>query len=374
MKAIYLDYNATTPVAADVADSMIPYLRTHFGNPSSSHAYGLEARRGVEIARRRVADLLSCDPDEVVFTGGGSESNNNAIRGAALALRDRGNHIVTSAIEHPAVTEVCRYLETRGFHTTYVPVDGEGLVSVEDVEKALTPETILITIMHANNEVGTIQPVGEIAQLARRRGILVHTDAAQTVGKIPARVDDLGIDLLSIAGHKLYAPKGIGALYVRSGTPLRKLIHGADHEQGRRAGTENVPAIAGLGRASEIAAGDLEKNMWHLQAMRDRLHEGLVRRVRDVKLNGHPEKRLPNTLNVGFRGIRADALLSRLDGVAASPGAACHSGECTVSRVLEAMRVAPEYALGAVRFSTGRETCADDIDRAVELVAEAVRA
>ncbi len=373
MKPIYLDYNATTPVAPGVVEAMMPYLREHFGNPSSAHAYGLVAREAVERARLQVAGLLRCDQDEIVFTGGGSESNNMAIQGVAFARRDRGNHIVTSAIEHPAVTEVCRFLETRGFRTTFVPVDRYGLVKVKDVEKALTSETILISIMHANNEVGTIQPVAEVSALARGRGILMHSDAAQSVGKIAVRVDDLGVDLLSVAGHKLYVPKGIGALYVRRGTQMEKLVHGADHEQGRRAGTENVPEIVGLGHGCEIAAADLAKNMIHLRATRDRLHEGLIRALIDVKLNGHPEKRLPNTLNVSFRGVEANALLSQVGDVAASPGAACHSGDVKISRVLEAMHVPVECAMGAVRFSTGRETTQADIDRAVELICEGAR-
>ncbi len=372
MKPIYLDYNATTPVAPEVADAMMPYLLEHFGNPSSSHAYGVETRRAVEQARRGVAGLLQCEPDEIVFTSSGSESNNTAIQGVALAHRDRGDHIVTTAVEHPAVIEVCRFLETQGFRTTCVSVDEHGLVNVEELERALTPATILITVMHANNEVGTVQPVAEISRLAHKRGIPLHTDAAQSVGKIPTRVDELGVDLLSVAGHKMYVPKGIGALYVRRGTRMQKLIHGAEHEGNRRAGTENVLEIVGLGRGAEVAARDLDKNARHLQTLRDRLHRALERALTGVKLNGHPVKRLPNTLNVGFRGVEANALLSLIDGVAASPGAACHSGETRVSRVLEAMRVPMEYAMGAVRFSTGRETSADDVDRAAELVVTAV--
>jgi len=254
MKPIYLDYNATTPVAPEVADAMMPYLLEHFGNPSSSHAYGVETRRAVEQARLGVAGLLQCEPDEIVFTSSGSESNNTAIQGVALAHRDRGDHIVTTAVEHPAVIEVCRFLETQGFRTTCVSVDEHGLVNVEELERALTPATILITVMHANNEVGTVQPVAEISRLAHKRGIPLHTDAAQSVGKIPTRVDELGVDLLSVAGHKMYVPKGIGALYVRRGTRMQKLIHGAEHEGNRRAGTENVLEIVGLGRGAEVAA------------------------------------------------------------------------------------------------------------------------
>ena len=288
MKPIYLDYNATTPTAPEVAEAMRPYLEEHYGNPSSSHWYGVQTRKAVELARRQIADMLGCRTEEVIFTSGGSESNNYAIKGAALARRDKGNHIITSAVEHPAVLQVCDYLQKHGFEITQLPVDEYGLVSVGDVERAITTQTILITIMHANNEVGTIQPIAEIARLAKERGILMHTDAAQSVGKISTGVDELGVDLLSIAGHKVYAPKGIGALYIRAGVELEKQIHGADHEQNLRAGTENVLEISGLGKACEIAARDLAKNSAHMKSMRDRLHEGLQARLTDIKLNGHP--------------------------------------------------------------------------------------
>jgi len=373
MKPIYLDYNATTPVDPVVAEAMLPYLREHFGNPSSSHGYGVQAKRAVERARRQVADLLGCSPDEVIFTSGGSESNNMAIKGIARANRARGNHIVTSAVEHPAVVEVCRALEAEGLRITFVPVDGDGLVGLSDLEEALTPATILVTVMHANNEVGTIQPIPEIARLARERGIPMHTDAAQSVGKVPVRVDDLGVDLLSLAGHKLYAPKGVGALYVRRGIRLEKLIHGADHEQNRRAGTENVPEIVALGMACEVAGRDLERNAEHMRAMRDRLAGGLERELGEIRMNGHPERRLPNTLSVSFRMVEANTLLSEIEEVAASAGAACHSDQVDVSPVLEAMGVPVEFAMGTVRFSTGRETREEDIDRAVEAVSSAVR-
>jgi cysteine desulfurase len=373
MKPIYLDYNATTPIAPEVAEAMRPYLEEHFGNPSSTHWYGAQTKRAVEKARQQVAELLGCQPDEVIFTSGGSESNNYAIKGSALANRQQGNHIITSAIEHPAVIEVCKYLESDGFQVTYVPVDEYGLVDVAEVEKAITAQTILITIMHANNEVGTIEPIAEIAELARQHHIIMHTDAAQSVGKIPAKVDDLGVDLLSIAGHKLYAPKGIGALFVRHGTRLEKLIHGADHEQNRRAGTENVLEIVGLGKACEIARRDLVKNMDHMKTLRDRLHQGLTRELGEIKLNGHPERRLPNTLSVGFANIEANTLLDEIQGVAASAGAACHSDSVDLSPVLAAMKVPLPYAMGTIRFSTGRMTTEEEIDRAVEIVAKAAR-
>lgn len=368
---IYLDYNATTPIAPEVAEAMMPYLTEHFGNPSSSHWYGIQTKKAVQAARRQTADFLGCHPDEVIFTSGGSESNNYAIKGAAFAYRKKGNHIITLKIEHPAVIEVCRHLEEVGFEVTYLPVDEFGLVDVAELKKAVTPKTILITVMHANNEVGTIQPIAEIAEIAHHHKIIMHTDAAQSCGKIPAGVNELRVDLLSLAGHKLYAPKGIGALYIRHGTRLEKLMHGADHEQNRRAGTENVLEIVGLGKACEIAGRDLEKNASHMKNMRDRLYQGLEQKLDDIKLNGHPEKRLPNTLSLSFRGIEANTLLSEIEEVAASPGAACHTDKVDVSYVLEAMNVTLEYAMGTVRFSTGRKTTAGEIDKAVEIVAQA---
>ncbi len=376
MNPIYLDYNATTPIAREVAEAMLPYLYEHFGNPSSSHPYGLVAKRAVEAARAQVAGLLGCQPAEVIFTSGGTESNNYAIQGAALARRERGNHIITSAVEHPAVIEVCHWLETQGLRLTVLPVDEYGLVNPADLEVAISPETILVTVMHANNEVGTIQPIAELAEIAHRHGALLHTDAAQAVGKIPVHVDELGVDLLSVAGHKLYAPKGVGALYVCSGIRLANLMHGAGHEGGRRPGTENVIEIVGLGQACEIAGRDLEQNMVHFKAMRDRLHKGLLRELGEgaVKLNGHPEKRLPNTLSLSFRGAEANALLAEIgQQVAASAGAACHADRVDVSAVLRAMSVPLEWAMGAVRFSVGRGTTVEEIDRVVKTVAEAIR-
>ena len=338
MKPIYLDYNATTPIHPEVVEAMMPYLTEHFGNPSSSHSYGIEAKKAVEKARAQVADLLNCKPDEIAFTSGGTESNNYALKGVAFANRQKGNHIITSAIEHPAVIQVCRYLEENGFHITYVPVDEFGVVNVPALEQAISPQTILITIMHANNEVGTIQPLEEISKLADNKGIIFHTDAAQSIGKIPADVSRLGVTLLSIAGHKLYAPKGVGALFIRRGTKLQKLIHGADHEQNRRAGTENVPEIVGLGKACEISKRDLDKNKNHMKDMRDRLHRGLEKHFPELKLNGHPERRLPNTLSVSFANIEANTLLDEIEGVAASAGAACHTDSIDISSVLVAMR------------------------------------
>jgi cysteine desulfurase NifS/selenium donor protein len=373
MKPIYLDYNATTPIDPEVAEAMRPFLYEHFGNPSSAHWYGAQTKRAVELARRQVAGLLDCRPDEVIFTSGGSESNNHAIKGVAFALRSRGNHLVTSSVEHPAVIEVCRFLEQRGFRVTYLPVDGEGRVDPGDLERAITPQTVLVSIMHANNEVGTIQPIAELAAVARARDVLFHTDAAQSPGKIPVRIGELGVDLLSLAGHKLYAPKGVGALFVRRGVQLEKQIHGADHERNLRAGTENVLLVVGLGRACEIAARDLERNATRMRATRDRLHAGLERELGPLRLNGHPEERLPNTLSLGFAGIEADTLLTELEQVAASAGAACHAESVELSPVLTAMAVPEDYAMGTVRLSTGRATADDEIDQAVEMIAAAVR-
>ena len=373
MKPIYLDYNATTPIDPEVAEAMRPYLFEYFGNPSSSHWYGIQTKKAVDEARRQVANLLHCNPEEVVFTSGGSESNNYAIKGTAFANREKGNHIITSTIEHPAVLKVCKYLAEKGFQITYLPVDEFCLVKPRELQKSIRPQTILITIMHANNEVGTIQPIAEIAKIAKEHGIVFHTDAAQSVGKIPTRVDELEVDLLTIAGHKLYAPKGIGALYVRGGIRLEKLIHGADHEQDLRAGTENVLEIVGLGQACEIAKRDLEKNTHHMQKMRDLLYAGLRQQWGEIRLNGHPEKRLPNTLSVCFKSIEANTLLAEIESVAASAGAACHSDSVRVSSVLEAMQVDLEYAMGTVRFSTGKMTTEEEVNHTVAVFVKTAR-
>ena len=373
-RSIYLDYNATTPLDPGVIAVMRPYLDEHFGNPSSSHSYGRVARAAVEKARRQVSGLLNCAPSEVVFTSGGTEANNYAIRGIALARHSVGNHIITSNIEHPAVTAVCKRLEQDGFKVTYLPVNEHGEVSVSAVDEALRTETILITVMHANNEVGTIQPIESVARLANRRGIPFHTDAAQSVGKIPTDVNALGVGLLSIAGHKLYAPKGVGALYVREGLTIGPLMQGAGQEGGRRPGTENVLEIVGLGEACEIAALRLSTNAEHMKRMRDRLAAGLLEQVPRLRVNGHPEKRLPNTLSVSVEGVDASILLLDIDGrVAASAGSACHSGEVHISHVLRAMNVPMEWARGTLRFSTGRMTTEVHIDAAVTAVAGAIK-
>ena len=368
---IYLDFNASTPIAPEVAEAMRPFLSQHFGNPSSQHWAGIPAREAVERAREQVAEHLQCSPDEIVFTSGGSESNNHAIKGVFFALREKGNHIITTQIEHPAVINPCRFLEKLGAEVTYVPVDRHGRVDPQDIQRAITPRTILITVMHANNEVGTIQPIEEISKIARERGIVFHTDAAQSVGKIVTKVDDLGVDLLSVAGHKLYAPKGIGALYIHKGTPIEPLIHGAGHESGRRAGTENVLLVVGLGKACEIAKShvnddgilELRNRFWKL--LQDNFGEKVV-------LNGHPLHRLPNTLNVSFVGKAGGEILSRLDGVAASTGAACHSGSVELSPVLKAMGISNEVGMGAIRFSLGRTTTIQELERVVHLLRNSI--
>ncbi|HEC21481.1 MAG TPA: cysteine desulfurase [Chloroflexi bacterium] len=372
-KPVYLDYNATTPVDAEAVAAMLPYLSERFGNPSSAHPYGREARQAVERARAQVADLLGCQPEEIVFTGGGTESNNTVIKGVAEAYREQGKHIITTAIEHPAVLEPCEWLATRGYQVTILPVDEHGRLTPATLEKALMPGTILVSVMLANNEIGTIQPLAEVARLAHARGALVHTDAAQATGKIPVDVKALGVDFLSVAGHKLYAPKGVGALYIREGLRLPKFMHGASHEANRRAGTENVPGIVALGQAAEVARRDLSENMAHMRAMRDRLWEGLSARIPDIRRNGHTEHGLPNTLSVSFRNVEANALLERIsDRVAASAGAACHADEVSVSAVLQAIGLPLEYAMGTLRLSVGKMTTPQEIDTAVAALVEAV--
>ena len=372
-KPIYLDYNATTPVHPEVVEAMLPYLREYFGNPSSAHWYGVQARRAVDKARTQVAALLNCDPDEIVFTSGGSEANNAAVKGVAWLKRAAGTHLVTSLIEHPAILEVCASLEGQGFEISQVPVADDGLVDPQEVASILRPDTILITLMLANNEVGTIQPIAELAALARERGILLHSDAAQAVGKIPVDVRRLGVALLSIAGHKLYAPKGVGALYVRRGVALPKFIHGAGHERNLRAGTENVAGIVGLGTACEVVGRDLEQEGRRLARLRDRLEGGLLAQCSPCRVNGHRERRLPNTLSISFRGLKANAIITDLDRVACSAGAACHADEVTISQVLRAMRVPPDYAMGTIRFSLGRMTTEAEIEQSIDAILRTVR-
>ncbi len=372
-KPIYLDYNATTPLDAEVKEAMLPFLDNDFGNPSSQHYYGTRARKAVEMAREQVAGLLNCFPDEIVFTSGGTESNNYAIKGSALQNRMKGSHIITSSIEHPAVSEVCRFLETEGFRVTYLAVDQYGMVNPQELEKAITPETILISVMHANNEVGTIQPIEELTGIAKEHGIIFHTDAAQSAGKTVIDVGKMGVDLLSLAGHKFYAPKGVGALFIRRGTKLQKLMHGADHEHNMRAGTENVLQIVGLGKAAEIAHRDLESVTLKMRQTRDQLYSLLESGLNSIKLNGHPESRLPNTLSVSFPLVEANTLLTAMEEIAASAGAACHGKEVDISRVLTAMEVPVDYAMGTIRFSTGRYTSSHDIEKSAQIIIDTVK-
>ena len=361
---IYLDYNATTPVAKEVAEAMQPYLFEYFGNPSSSHWYGQQTKAAVEESRKSIAELLNCSPNEIVFTSGGSESNNYALKGYAFQNKHKGNHIITSVIEHPAIIEVCKFLSEQGFEITYLPVDESGRLRVEDVEKAIKPETILITVMYANNEVGTLQPIKEISALAKKHNIAVHTDCAQAVGKVPVDVEDLGVDLLTIAGHKFYGPKGIGALYVREGIELQKLIHGADHEMNRRAGTENILEIVGLGKAAELAMIEPDERMLRERKLIDILKDGLLH-LGDIQFNGNKEFCLPNTLSVSFKNLRAADILSNMPNIAASVGAACHSDAVKISATLDAMNIPLEYALGTLRLSVGKYTTEEEIKTAI---------
>jgi cysteine desulfurase len=368
---IYLDYNASTPVDESVRDAMLPYLGRTYGNASSSHAMGRAIREGVEKARCQVASLLGASPEEIVFNSGGTEGCNHVIKGVAYALRERGKHIITSAIEHAAVLNSCRFLEEQGYEVTYVGVDSTGRVDPESVVNEVRPDTILIAIMHANNEVGTIQPIAEIAEIAREGGVLMYTDAAQSCGKIETRVDRLGVDFLTIAGHKLYAPQGIGAMYIRRGVTLEPLNHGAGHQHGQRSGTEPSALIAGLGAAAELAS----RHDWAARAttLRSRLYDGLRRSLGDdVALLGHPTERLPNTLCVGFRGRIGAEVLAACSDLCATTGAACHANRPERSATLTAMNVPEEIAFGAVRFSLGRPTTEREIDAAAEQVVTAV--
>ena len=362
---IYLDFNASTPLAPEVVEAMRPFLTEHFGNPSSLHWAGAPGKAAVERARAQVAGLLGAWPDEIVFTSGGTEANNHALQGAFLAHRERGRHVVTSAVEHPAVLRPLEHLRALGAEVTVVGVDRSGRVEPEAVRRALRPDTILVSVMHANNEVGTVQPIAEIARLAHAAGALCHTDAAQSVGKIPVRVDDLGVDLLSVAGHKLHAPKGVGALYLRRATRVTPLLHGAGHESGRRAGTESVLLDVGLGAACELASHFV--GLEPVRALRDWFEEALVRRFGDqVTVNGARAERLPNTCSVNFVGRSGAEVLAALPGVAASTGSACHAGAVELSAVLAAMGVSPRAGMGAVRFSLGRTTTRAELEAVLE--------
>lgn len=358
---IYLDYNATTPIDKEVADTMLPYLYGNYGNPSSNHELGIAAKKAIEYARGQVASLLNCSPEEILFTSGGSESNNTVLKGVAHTFREKGNHLITSKIEHPAIINPCKYLENLGYEISYVDVDQYGIVNPLDIENLITDQTILVSIMHSNNETGSIQPIERISEICHKHHVLFHTDASQSIGKVPMDVKSLDVDFLTVAGHKLYAPKGIGALYIRDGIHIEPLIHGAGHEHGRRAGTENIILEVGLGQACEISMATL-KNL-EIKELTAYFYGRLKEKFGDaIHLNGHPKKRLPNTLNISFLGFNGHEVLERLNGIAASTGSACHSGMTTISPVLSAMGVSDKVGRGAVRFSLGRYSTKDEID------------
>lgn len=374
MRRVYLDHSATTPVRPEVLEEMLPYLKGEFGNPSTLYSWGREAKRAIEEARARVAALIGAQPEEIVFTSGGTEADNMALIGAAYANQKKGRHIITSSIEHHAVLDTAQYLQRQGFKVTFLPVTPEGLVRVEDVEEAITDETILISIMHVNNEVGTIQPIQEIGKLARERGIIFHTDAVQSVGKIPVNVEELNVDLLSASAHKIYGPKGVGCLYIRKGTRIQPLLHGGGQERKRRAGTENVPGIVGFGKAAELAGQELESEARRLKALRDKLIDGVLERIDYVQLNGDRERRSPINANFSFKYVEGESILLSLDmkGIAASSGSACTSGSLDPSHVLLAMGIPHEVAHGSVRMTLGRDNTEEDIDYVLEVLPEII--
>ncbi|MCK5422104.1 MAG: IscS subfamily cysteine desulfurase [Deltaproteobacteria bacterium] len=367
MKPIYLDYNATTPIDHEVAEVMKPYLEEFFGNPSSSHWYGIRAKKAIEIARSQVADLLGCQPDEIIFTSGGSESNNYAIKGVTFANRIKGNHIITSAIEHPAVTEVCKYLETKEFRVTYLPVDEYGLVDIVKLQETITPQTILISLMHANNEVGTIQNIKKISEIAKQNEILFHRDGVATAGIIPVDVSELGMDAYSFSSQQMYGPKGAAALYLKKGVRLKPMLQGGIQERGRRAGTENIPAIVGFGRACEIAKNELDKNAKHISSIRDKLVKGIIEKIDKVKLNGHPSGRIPGSAHISFEYIEGESILLMLnmEGIFAASGSSCASQALKSSYVLIEMGLSSTMAQGSISFSLGKYNTEAEVDRTV---------
>ena len=374
MRRIYLDYAATTPTHPDVSKAMRPYLRDFFGNPSSMHSIGQEARVAVEESRDKVASMIGASSEEIVFTGGGTEADNFALKGMAYANDSKKNHIITSSIEHHAVLETCKFLERLGFSVTYLPVDGYGLVDPDDVKRAITEKTLLISVMHANNEVGTVEPIAEIGKIAREAGISFHTDAVQTAGHIPVKVDDLGVDMLAMSAHKLGGPKGVGALYVRKGTRIVSFVHGGEQEKGRRASTENVPGIVGFSKAAEMAQRESEKEAKRLTVLRDKLTNGLMGRIEHVHLNGHPTRRLPNNINMSVDGVEGEHMLLNLNarGICVSTGSACSSSSSEPSHVLLALGLSHEQARGSIRLSLGRETAERDIDRVLAVLPDVV--
>jgi len=374
MKPIYMDHSATTPVAAEVLEAMLPFFSDKFGNASSLHAFGREAKEALEESRQKVARLLNADPEEIVFTSGGTESDNLALRGIAYKNRNFGRHIITSQIEHPAILETCRSLEQEGFSVTYLPVNHEGLIELSELERAIRPDTILISIMHANNEIGTIQPLEEVSRLAAERDIYLHTDAVQTVGKIPVDVEAMGADLLSLSSHKLYGPKGVGALYIRRGTKIESLATGGGHERNLRSGTENVAGIVGLARAADLAREEMAEEGHRLVQLRDRLADLVLGQVKDAWINGSMKKRLPGSLNFGFSYVEGESLLLYLDskGVAVSTGSACSSHKLEPSHVLLALGLRPEECHGSLRITMGRSNSREDVDYVADCIAEAV--
>jgi len=375
MKRIFLDHAATTPAHPEVAKAILPYFTSAFGNPSSIYSYGQEAKVAVEKARAKVAGFIGAKSEEVIFTGGGTEADNFALKGVALANERKGNHLITTSIEHHAVLETCKFLERQGgFKVTYLPVDGYGLVDPQEVKKAITNKTILVSVMHANNEIGAIEPIEEISKYVKEAGILFHTDAVQTVGHIPVNVDELGVDLLSISAHKLYGPKGVGALYIRKGTRIFPFVHGGEQERGRRAGTENVPGIVGLSKAIELARQEMGEEAKRLVCLRDRLIQGLLENLDHVHLNGHPFRRLPNNVNVSVDFVEGESMLLNLDleNICASTGSACSSSSLEPSHVLRALGLPPEQAHGSLRFTLGRENTADEIDLVIEVLSRIV--
>lgn len=367
-KVVYLDHNSTTPLHPEVLEAMLPYLKEAYGNASSIHRKGREARDAVEKAREVIASFLGTKPNTLLFTSGGTESNNFTLKGISFKHRGKGNHIITTKIEHPCVLDTCKFMESQGFEVTYLPVDREGRVDPGDLKKAVTDRTILVSVMHANNEVGTLQPISELSKIAKEKGFYFHTDAVQTFGKIPVKVDALGVDLLSVSGHKLYGPKGVGILYIRKGVEITPHQHGGHHERRLRAGTENVAGIVGLGKAVLLAQQEMEKRIEHLQKLQERFYQGLLKGVDDILLNGHPTERIPGTVNLGIKGVEGESMAINLDlqGICVSTGSACTAGSLEPSHVLVAMGVPQEYARGTVRFSLGYENTEEDIDYCLE--------
>lgn len=370
MNRIYFDHNATTPVLDEVFEAMVPFLKEQWGNPSSIHWAGRGTRKAVEDARERVCALLNCAPLELIFTSSGTEGDNHAIKGLAYAQKNKGNHIITTKVEHPAVLSTCKHLQKEGFEVTYLDVDKDGLIDLDELKKAITPRTILISVMYANNETGVLFPIKEIGKIAKEKNVAFHTDAVQAAGKIKIDVQDLNVDLLTISGHKLYGPKGIGALFIKRGTRLVPLIHGGHQERNRRGGTENVAGIVAMGKAAEIAMRDMEKETEHLLSLRNRLEKGMAERIPHIKVNGHVDKRLPNTSNISFEFVEGESLLLNLDmkGIAASSGSACTSGSLEPSHVLVSMGLTHELSHGSVRFSLGKSNTIEEIDYLLEIM------